>query len=138
LIQSRGVKTVGKEDTNEFINRLSTRRNQMKKVVIGSNLNQMTTDELKDDEIYAFYVEDMQTTIIISLNGSRLTDSNESNNHYKTMALYADGLHDWCYEAESLKDIIEELLHDGHEVYNFEDETEFGNWLARKDIPKPE
>ena len=104
----------------------------MKKVVIKSKLNQMTTDELKDDEIYAFYVEDMETTIIISSNGSRSTDNYEvDNNHYKTMALYADGLHDWCYEAESLKDILEELLGDGHTVYNFEDEIEFGVWLAR-------
>lgn len=92
----------------------------MKKVVITSKLNQISTDELPDDEIYAFYVKELDTTVLIILN----------DNQCKTTALYADGLNEWCYEANSLKEIIEEILCDGHEVLNFDDEHDFGRWLA--------
>lgn len=79
----------------------------------------VTTDNLDDDKIYAAYAKEEGHIILITLI-SRV---------YRTVWLFPEQLQNHRYENESLIGIIEYMLSDGYEIFQFEDEMDFTEWV---------
>jgi hypothetical protein len=97
----------------------------MKKVIFKEKVNTVTTAVLHDDKIYAAYVGETghgdgdDHIILITLIGDL----------YRTVWMFPERLQNHRYEHESLTTIIEVLLSNGYEVFQFENETELARWM---------
>jgi len=90
--------------------------NQKEVVVFVENLEEENVDT---DKIYAFYnFSNGHAEVITQIDGE-----------YKTVWVYPDEMRHAAYEGDLLRQIIQEILDDGYEVFEFDGEAEFGQWL---------
>jgi hypothetical protein len=95
----------------------------LKKVVIREKEETVAIDDLRENYIYAAYVEgEGHILFICSVNDKCMP--------FETQVLYADGSVNHFYRGKSLDDITTKIIEDGLEVYQFEDEFDFANWLV--------
>jgi len=93
----------------------------MKRKVVKQSEALVAIDDTNDDEkIYAFWSSNDNYSIIIR----------SSDVGYYTTWLFADQIQEDCYGPyNTLHTMLESLLADGHEVYEFSGESEYADWI---------
>jgi hypothetical protein len=92
----------------------------MKKIVLDTDHNVVPVSEVNAELIYAGIVDKEIITIVY----------NSQLSVYQTNWLHAYKMQYNRYEHVALEKVIEEMLNDGIQVYEFELEEEFGAWIV--------
>ena len=101
----------------------------MKKVILKSKEpSEIMIDDIQYDLIYAMYHHEFGQTFVITRDPQDLTTDDPDRLAYNTMPLYADPPEFYAH-SHSLKTLIEELIRQGFEVFQFESELDFTDWI---------
>jgi len=101
----------------------------MKKVILKTKEpSEITIDHINDDMIYAMYHHEFGQTFVLTRDPQDLTTDDPSRLAYYTTQLYADPPEFYAHST-SLIALIEDLIGDGYEVFQFDDELDFTDWL---------
>jgi hypothetical protein len=76
-------------------------------------------DNMFDDCILSAYVEGDGHVMVITT----------VDDEYRSVWLYTDKMQNYCYSGKDLTEIVKEMIEDGLEVFQFDDEAEFSIWL---------
>jgi len=90
-----------------------------RKVILEASDKEIHIDTMYDDCILAAYAEgDGHAMIITTI-----------DDEYRSVWLYTDQMQNYNYSGKDLKEIVREMIEDGLEVIQFDEETEFSEWL---------
>jgi len=90
-----------------------------RKVILEMSGDEIHIDDMYDDCILAAYVEgDGHVMILTTI-----------EDEYRSVWLYTDKMQNFNYSGKDLKEIVKEMVEDKLEVYQFDDEIEFSDWL---------
>ncbi len=95
-----------------------------RKVVERIDADAVAIENVDCDMIYAAYAKDDGHILLIT----RIMDSKDGEK-YITVWPYADRMFNHNYEARDLSQIVEQMLNDGYEVYEFEEDRELATWI---------
>jgi len=95
-----------------------------RKVIKESELNCVFSENVSLDMIYAGWVSEEGHIFIIN----RIHQQNGMD--FRTNWLFCDEM-TTCYESVNLSDLIEELMGNGYEVFEFQDELELAKWIIK-------
>jgi hypothetical protein len=83
-------------------------------------IDEIDEKNINNDRIYAFYMIGTGCiSVIVKVDGE-----------YKNLWLFPDEMFHDQYTSNTLKDIIQLVLDNDYEVFEFEDEGEFGAWVV--------
>jgi hypothetical protein len=95
------------------------------KVMIAEKSDITFTNKPDTNCIYAAYAESYGHIIVVTKIPDEMADRGQA---YGTVWLYADWLDNLVYRSESLQTLLEEMICDGLEVFEFESELDLAEW----------
>jgi hypothetical protein len=93
---------------------------EVKKVIQINNEDTLTIDQCDTDMIYAAVAAEDGHIIIVT---------QPEEDKFITSWLYTDRLWDHNYSADTLEEILEQMLNDNYEVVALDGEEELADWL---------
>lgn len=91
-----------------------------RKIILEASDEEIHIEDMYDDCILAAYVEgDGHVMVITTI-----------DDEYRSVWLYTDQMQNYNYSGKDLKEIVKEMIEDNLEVFQFDDEMDFANWLA--------
>ena len=95
-----------------------------RKVVERIDADAVAIENVDCDMIYAAKAHDDGHILLIT----KIMDS-RAGEIYVTVWPYADRMDNHNYEASDLSQIVEQMLNDGYEIYEFEEDRELAKWI---------
>lgn len=86
----------------------------------------VNVNDVDNINIYAAWSKDNGHVLYLS---AVLDNGNTGEEIFITNWIYAERMMDLNYKNESLEKLIEELIQDGYDVFEFENEEDFAEWL---------
>ena len=90
-----------------------------RKVILEVSDEEIHIDKIYDDCILAAYAEGDGHVMVLTT----------VDDEYRSVWLYTDQMQNYNYRGTDLNEIVREMIEDGLEVLQFEEEIEFSEWL---------
>ena len=91
-----------------------------RKVILEPSDDEIHIDSMYDDCILAAYAEgDGHVMVLTTI-----------DDEYRSVWLYTDQMQNFNYSGKDLREIVKEMIEDSLEVFQFDDEIDFANWLV--------
>lgn len=89
-----------------------------RKVILEQSEDEIHIDDVNDDCIIGAYLKEEGHVMVITI----------VDDEYRSVWLYTDQMQENNYSGKDLNEIIKEMIEDGLEVFQFDDELDFANW----------
>ena len=96
----------------------------IKKVVEGFDENSVLRSDIKEGNIYAAWTGAEGHSLVIVHDVDQMGISG-----FKTQWLYTDEMINNNYSNESIQGLVRDMMKDGWDIYEFETEEEFAEWI---------
>jgi len=101
----------------------------MKKVILKSKEpSEVVLDNIRLDMIYAMYHHEFGQTFVLTRDPQNLTTGDPARLAYNTSPLYSDPPEFYAH-SNRLATLIEDLIMQGYDVFQFDNELDFTDWI---------